>query len=60
MRRNFEPRGVGQRIVSALVLLLGIAFVAHMAYTLLSPLIPTLCALVVLGSVTMLVFKGRR
>jgi hypothetical protein len=58
--RNLEPRGMGQRIVSALALLLAIAWAAHEAYALLHPLIPMLIALVILGCVFSLVFRGRR
>jgi hypothetical protein len=58
--KNLEPRSVGQRIFGALALLLGIAFGAHEAYTLLRPLIPTLVVLAVLGAVFGLFFRGRR
>ena len=58
--KNLEPRSVGQRIFGALALLLGVAFGAHEAYTLLRPLIPSLIVLVVLGLVFGFVFRGRR
>lgn len=58
--KNLEPRGASQRVVGALALVLGIAFGAHEAYTLLRPLIPTLVVLVVLGAVFGLLFRGRR
>lgn len=58
--RNLDPRSTGQRVVSALIMLLAVAWAAHEAYALLRPLIPVLIALVVLVYVFSLLFRGRR
>lgn len=57
---NTNPGGWGQRAMSAIVLILVIAFAAHWAYALLAPLLPMAFALVGVGVVASFLFHRRR
>ncbi len=48
------------RAIGALVLLLLIAFGAHLAYEWLSPLVPVVCVVIVLGALYALILGRRR
>lgn len=56
---NMTPTSWPQRLLSALVLLLGVALAARVAADLLAPLVPALFALVLLCSIGWFVF-GRK
>jgi len=46
-RRDLEPEGVGRRVMSALVLLLAVAYTTHIVANWLMPLVPAAIAFVV-------------
>lgn len=57
--KQLEPRGLEQRIASALLLLVGAAWAAHLIYGWLRPLLPLAISGVVLIGIWRLIF-GRR
>jgi hypothetical protein len=57
---NTNPGGWNQRVVSALVLILAIAFVGHWAFTLLHPVVPFAVSGVVTALVISAVLRRRR
>jgi len=57
---NMYPTSWGQRLVSALVLLLAVALGARVAAELLAPLVPALVVLVLLCGVFWIIIGRRR
>lgn len=58
--RQLGPQGLGQRVLGALALLLGIAYASHQIFEWLQPAIPTVIVLIVLGGIYTLLFGRRR
>ena len=48
---TYRPGGWGKRLVSTVLLVIGIAVTAHVVYELLLPLLPIAVALLILGAV---------
>ena len=57
---RYQPEGWGRRVFGALVLLLAVAFGAHLVSSWLMPMVPVVFVLVVLGGIYAVVFGRRR
>jgi uncharacterized membrane protein YfcA len=61
--RNYQPGGWGGRVLSTLLLIIGIAVGARVVYELLRPLLPLVVALLILATAylaTTQQWRGRR
>jgi len=57
--RDLDPRGMGQRVVGALALVVAASYALHAAYLWLAPLVPVAISGVVVLVVLRLVFRRR-
>lgn len=55
--KDLEPHGIGRRVLSALVLLLGIAYGSHLIWLWLGPLMPVLVSTILVLCTARIIFR---